>query len=1057
MTALAALALCLAAAPQTPPDSITNLVRSRPAEARERVADLLADAARSPQRADSLLREGRRIAAAYARVWNDSFPSRHVRWFERLGPSQRLVKIAADSVRLAGNLALGAQGTAEAIQLWRAAYDRARAIADTAGMAAALGNIGVGFHREAQLDSAEAYAARARSFAEAVGDRRTSGNALRTLASIALDRGDLSAARVSYQEALAASRAIGDVRGVASDHTNLGLVAAEVFDFAEARRQYGAAIALAEQHHLDDAAATAHLNLANAESVAGEYEFAVRRYHAAIERFETIDDSVSAALTRHNLGLLELRRGAYREARGHFVKAQAAFERVGTTEDRVQVRRDLAATDAAMGDLRAALTHLREADALLADVPDAHGVVADVAIARADLSAQLNAFVEADAQYATAQALYRRARDIAGELHAAEGRAALLIERKLYDRAIEQLDGISNAQRDAGDARSAALTRLTIAHAQRERRDFGAARRSAERALTALDTLGDIVGRAAALTVLGDVENEAGAPLTAARHYREGLALLRDRPLATLGWELHAGLARALRRSGNVDAAVREFRMAAGDLEAVAGTLALPERRSTFLSDKWSVYADLALTLRANGDAVGAFEASERLRARQMLDVLSHGRVETGIPRDNSIYARQQDLRARIRELTRQLEADVGASELRGPDLSPVGEAATREALARAQEQYAQLLLELRGIEHGMAAIVRGETVSWRAAADRLAPGRAMLTYLMTDTASVVFVLTRDTLRAVDLDIGRAALASLIDFTRGTLMRPQSSSASWRVPLRRLYQHLIAPVEATGILAGIRQLTIVPHGELHYLPFAALIREGDGREEFLVERFDVGYAPSASVFTRLGARASPASRRVLALAPRPSQLPGARDEVEAIRRTYGEEATVLIGPDASEQAFRSAAGTYGIVHLATYGVLNQHNPLFSFVELNASGDDDGRLEVHEVFGLSLNARLLVLSACQTGLASGAVSDVPAGDDWVGLVRAFLSAGAANVIATLWAVEDRATAGLMERLHVRLRAGDSEATALSEAQRQTLRNSATSSPFYWAGFALVGGP
>ena len=1057
MIAWAAVAVALAAAPQANADSITDLVRSRPAEARERIADLLAQVARSPQDADSLLLVGRRITAVYAHVWNDSFPARQLQWFQRSSPSRRLAKVAADSVRLAGNRALGAQGTVEALRLWRAAHDRARAIADTAGMAAAFGNIGVGLYHESHLDSSAAYLVVAQSLADAVGDRRTSYNAQRTIAAIALDRHDLSGARASFQQALAAGLAIGDVRGAAADHTNLGLVAAEVFDFVEARRQYTAAIALAEKHDLDDAAATAHLNLANAESDAGEYEAAARRYRTAMERFEGLGDSASVALSRHNLGLLELRRGAYRSARGHLLKAQAFFERVGTIEDQVQVRRDLAATDAAMGDLRGALAHLREAEALLADVADAHSLIADVAIARADLSAQLNAFVEADVQYATAQALYRRARDITGELHASEGRAALLIERKLYDRAIQQLEGISNAQRDAGDARSAALTRLTMAHAQREQRDFDAARHSAESALATLDILGDVVGQAAALTVLGNVENEAGAPVTAARHYREGLARLRDRPLSTIGWELHAGLAGALRRSGGVDAAVQEFRLAAQDLEAVAATLALADRRSTFLSDKWSVYADLALTLRASGDAAGAFEASERLRARQMLDVMSHGRVAVRMPEDSATYARQQDLRARIRELTRQLEVDVSASALRGPDLSPAGEAATREALARAQEQYAQVLLELRGTEQGMGAIVRGETVSWRAVADRLAPGQAMLTYLVTDTASMVFVLTRDTLRAIDLNVGRAALASLIDFTRGTLVRPQSESAAWRVPLRRLYQQLLAPVEAARTLAGIRQLTIVPHAELHYLPFAALIREGDDGDEFLIERFDVGYAPSASVFMRLGARPSPTSHTVLAMAPRPNQLPGARDEVEAIRATYGADATVLIGRDATEQSLRAAAGSYGIVHLATYGVLNQHNPLFSFVELNASGDDDGRLEVHEVFGLSLNARLLVLSACQTGLASGAVSDVPAGDDWVGLVRAFLSTGAANVIATLWAVEDRATAGLMERLHARLRAGDSVAAALSVAQRQTLRNPASSSPFYWAGFVLVGGP
>jgi CHAT domain-containing protein len=139
-----------------------------------------------------------------------------------------------------------------------------------------------------------------------------------------------------------------------------------------------------------------------------------------------------------------------------------------------------------------------------------------------------------------------------------------------------------------------------------------------------------------------------------------------------------------------------------------------------------------------------------------------------------------------------------------------------------------------------------------------------------------------------------------------------------------------------------------------------------------------------------------------------------------------------------------------------YGILNKHNPLFSFVELNAAGDDDGRLEVHEVFGLDLNAHLVVLSACQTGLGSGALADVPAGDDWVGLVRAFLYAGASNVLATIWPVEDRATAGLMETFYRYLESGSSPSEAMTLAKRASLSSAGTVHPFYWAGFILVGG-
>jgi CHAT domain-containing protein len=164
----------------------------------------------------------------------------------------------------------------------------------------------------------------------------------------------------------------------------------------------------------------------------------------------------------------------------------------------------------------------------------------------------------------------------------------------------------------------------------------------------------------------------------------------------------------------------------------------------------------------------------------------------------------------------------------------------------------------------------------------------------------------------------------------------------------------------------------------------------------------------------------------------------------------------LIGAEATEGAFRDLAPKQEIIHLATYGVLNKHNPLFSFVEMSPGPEEDGRLEVHEVFGLTLNTRLLVLSACQTGLAAGALSDVPPGDDWVGLVQGFLYAGASNVVATLWPVADIATAQLMERFYRELAAGRSEAEALALAQRAALRDPAKAHPFFWAGFALVRG-
>jgi CHAT domain-containing protein len=263
---------------------------------------------------------------------------------------------------------------------------------------------------------------------------------------------------------------------------------------------------------------------------------------------------------------------------------------------------------------------------------------------------------------------------------------------------------------------------------------------------------------------------------------------------------------------------------------------------------------------------------------------------------------------------------------------------------------------------------------------------------------------------------------------------------------------LIAPIEEAGLLAGTTRLVIVPHAELHYLPFAALL-DRDGR--FLVQRYEIAVTPSASVWLALGDRSTGrVATGVLAFAPRPDALPASRQEVAAIARLAG--ADVLTGGAATESAFRREAPSRRVLHLATYGVLNKQNPLFSFVELAPGGDQDGRLEVHEVFGLRLAADLVVLSACQTGLASGALADVPPGDDWVGLTRAFLHAGAKHVVATLWPVDDWATAALMERFYEGYASDAEPARALAAAQRALLATPTTSHPFYWAGFVAVGG-
>ena len=1000
------------------------------------------------------LDEARATAGVYASAWGDSFLVRRLTRFEAASSPRRRDVALADSLWRMGRTAYGAEGVPAAMRLWRRSLAHAASAADTAGRAVALGALGAGFYSVGALDSASVYLVDARRLAAAAGDHRALGNALANLGSVSKDRGDLAGAAELYEEATAVRTLIGDSPGMASDQNNLGLIAWTLGDLDEARRAFERALAINREQGSGRGAALNLTNLGDLASLDGDYETAEDAYSEALEINRAAGESAEVAFVLHDLGLLATRRGDYRKAIAHLTSALELHERSGATLEVVAVRRDLAAAVAATGDLEGAVATLADArrTALSADAPAA--TQAGLALAEADLDLQLGWRPEAEAAYERAERLYAADGDPAGVAEARQGRGLMALLRGNHEGAIELFALAVRGQEDAGDRRAAALTSLLVGDVRREMGDTATARQAFEAARVTLEGQEDLVGAVAAIAAIADLEERAGAPLAAEALYRTGLGRLGERAVPDLRWRLHAGLAGPLRTRGAWTEAAGELRAAIAAIEGVAAGLRIEERRASFLADKWDVYGMLARVEQAGGRAGEAFSISERMRGRQALAMLARGRVA----RRHPATGREQDLRRRIDELTTELEMATSEPDLlRDPEVVRRAVDATRESLDATQRAYATLLIELREDEPAYADLVSGEPVGWTTVAGRLKKDDILLEYLLTDSGATLFVVTRDTVAALDLGVARDELAGLVEFARRALGRPDGPAADplWRAPLRRLHRYLIEPVERAGFLAGKARLVIVPHAELHFLPFGALL-ESETRDGFLIERFDLLHSPSASLWLRLGERGRlrPAPR-VLALAPLPGRLPGSAIEVDGLRRVYGRRATILRNDAATERALRTAAPRHDILHLATFGVLNKHNPLFSYVELAAAGDDDGRLEVHEVFDLELDGQLVVLSACQTALGSGALADVPAGDDWVGLMQAFLQAGAGSVLASLWPVEDRATARLMQEFYRRLAAGGTPESALRGAQRAVSATPGTSHPFYWAGFVLTG--
>jgi CHAT domain-containing protein len=382
-------------------------------------------------------------------------------------------------------------------------------------------------------------------------------------------------------------------------------------------------------------------------------------------------------------------------------------------------------------------------------------------------------------------------------------------------------------------------------------------------------------------------------------------------------------------------------------------------------------------------------------------------------------------------------------------------EAFLTQRLLRARRAYEELAVRTSEIG-APAALLGSGTPRARDIMAGLRSDEAILEFQPAGDSLLIFVARRAGLRVLAVPLPRGGLASRVRLAR-ELIALRGDSARRALPvLRGLDDLLIAPARRAGLLQGVRSLAIVPHGVLAYLPFAALA-DSNGRR--LIEDYDILTLPSAAALAALRAR-PPAGAEAGAevLAPDPDRLPGTAAEARAVGGVLG-HASVRIGPSATEAAVRQALGSGAVVHLATHGELNLRNPMFSWLEAAPSrrregGSGDGRLEVHEVLGLRVRSPLVFLSGCETGLGAAGSTGFSPGEDFATLARAFLYAGARNVVATLWRVDDAGAAAFAAEYYRRLGTVGPVA-ALAQAQRAMAADPRWAAPYYWAGYTVAG--
>ena len=536
---------------------------------------------------------------------------------------------------------------------------------------------------------------------------------------------------------------------------------------------------------------------------------------------------------------------------------------------------------------------------------------------------------------------------------------------------------------------------------------------------------------------------------------------------------------------GDLTAAQSHLEQAIDEIEQFRSTLLQERLRASFLHDKRAAYQDLVRLHLRGEDAQSmeaAFAVTERAKSRALVDLMA-GALPTGTAEleDAPLGAQLQLYQAELHAIYNEMlgsSADPSRHPAKAPAPATLTLRATELEQTISHLRLRQLLRQKAGTQ-AQAAFLSPSAPPFSmqtAIKQGTLPGDiTMVVYHIVDEEILAFVWTNGALHLVRHLATVTAVQQLLQRLTAQWVRFRTGQAfidrhqqqlvqSAQRLFHNLYSALMAPVEALlqttapAATDGVRSLVIVPHRFLHQLPFHAFY---DGAQ-YLVERYTISYAPSATVFLLNQQRPLRTSGLALAVAVPDTQIPAAALEGEQVAqrlRAHMPDVRLLVNEEATLAAVSALVNDCSRLHLACHGLFRNDNPLFSALKLH-----DGWLTATMVAQLKLNdapghppddstpttrpGPLVTLSACESGR-----TQVMGGDESIGLVYAFLSAGAATLLVSQWLVQDAITASFMQHWYTQLATATDLAQALRTAQLAILAKHPH--PYHWAPFMLVG--
>ena len=617
---------------------------------------------------------------------------------------------------------------------------------------------------------------------------------------------------------------------------------------------------------------------------------------------------------------------------------------------------------------------------------------------------------------------------------------------------------------------------------------------------------GNVRREAVALMNLGETYNRLEQPDKALEPFTQSLSILRsigDLNSAAIALQ---GLARAEQKRGNLEDANKHIGESVALIETVrarSGSLQMRASYRATMEKAYELYIDVLMQQHAKSPAQGfdaeALKVSERGRARSLLEKLSEAPIDIREGIDPALIEKERDLK-RVMNAKAQRELQLKARKGSAEEIATLG-----KELSALEGEYQQVQAAIRKSSPQYSALTQPQPLGLKEIQQQLDPNTLLLEYSLGETRSYLWLVTPNSLKTFELakgaeieKIARETAESLsarsviksLETPAQKQARIAGADAAFEKAAAELSRMILAP--ASGEL-GTKRLVIVADGALQYVPFAALPLAASRPVVLDHEIVSLQSASAFAVQRQNLAHRTPAPKAVAVIADpvfavadvrfkggaaemtdgstrRLEHLPGSASGQLSIPRlpfTRSEADHILaVAPRGSSmkaldfRANRSTATSdelskYRYVHFATHGYLDTTRAGLSAIVLSLVDEQgkpqDGFLRTHDIYNLKLPAELVVLSACETGLGKAVT-----GEGLEGLTRGFMYAGARRVVVSLWNVNDKATAVLMQNFYTgMLRGNKSPAAALRGAQIQMLRTRQWQSPYFWAPFVMQG--